>query len=423
MKALNLLRVVAHSRWGSDENTLLHLYRSLIRSKLDYGAVVYGSARKSYLCMLEPVQNQALRLCLGAFRTSPATSLHVEANEMPLDLRRRKLASQYSLKVSSNVTNPASSCIFNQQFIKFFDKHPKQIRPLGSRVSADLSDIGFVKKDILLASVPSILPWLLSTPYVDFSLNAFSKSDTNPDIFHSKFLEVCEGLQDHYHIYTDGSRMNGLVGAAAVGRDVSKSLRISGKASIFTAELVALNLSLDIIRRSKHMKFAIFSDSLSSLLAIHNRHLETGYVKKFIIDYSQLVNSGKTIVVCWIPSHVGIRGNERADKAAKLALSSTISAVKCPPTDLYQDLANHCQRLWQVEWDGCASNKLHSVKPTLGYLDLSHLSRRDAVILRRLRIGHARFSHSYILVREDQPQCIFCDCALTVVHPSRMSTL
>ena len=38
MKALNLLRVVAHSRWGSDENTLLHLYRSLIRSKLDYGA-------------------------------------------------------------------------------------------------------------------------------------------------------------------------------------------------------------------------------------------------------------------------------------------------------------------------------------------------------------------------------------------------
>ena len=35
MKALNLLRVVAHAKWGSDEATLLHLYRSLIRSKLD----------------------------------------------------------------------------------------------------------------------------------------------------------------------------------------------------------------------------------------------------------------------------------------------------------------------------------------------------------------------------------------------------
>jgi len=55
MKALNLLRVVAHASWGSDEATVLHLYQSLIRSKLDYGAIVYGSARKSYLCMLDPV--------------------------------------------------------------------------------------------------------------------------------------------------------------------------------------------------------------------------------------------------------------------------------------------------------------------------------------------------------------------------------
>jgi len=35
--------------------------------------------------------------------------------------------------------------------------------------------------------------------------------------------------------------------ATAVGRDVSKSLHINSHASIFTAELVALNLSLDII--------------------------------------------------------------------------------------------------------------------------------------------------------------------------------
>ena len=61
-------------------------------------------------------------------------------------------------------------------------------------------------------------------------------------------------------------------------------------------------------------------------------------------------------------------------------------------------------------------NKLHSVKPTLDYLSLSHLSRRDAVTLRRLRIGHTQFSHSYLLNREDQPRCTFCDCALTVVH-------
>jgi len=73
-----------------------------------------------------------------------------------------------------------------------------------------------------------------------------SKSDTSPEIFQSKFLEVCEGLQDHYHVYTDGSRMNSLVGAAAAGRDVSKILQITDKSSIFAAEPVALNLALDI---------------------------------------------------------------------------------------------------------------------------------------------------------------------------------
>jgi len=148
-KALNLLRVVSSSKWGTDEKTLLHLYHALIRSKLDYGFVVYGSARKSYLQMLDPVQNHALRLCLGAFRTSSVTSLHVEANEMPLDLRRRKLAAQYCLKVSADVSNPALDCIFNKRFTTFFHRYPSQIRPLGFRVSSDFRAIHFTQKDIL----------------------------------------------------------------------------------------------------------------------------------------------------------------------------------------------------------------------------------------------------------------------------------
>jgi len=64
MKALNLLRVVAHKDWGADCATLLKLCRSHVRSKLDYGCVVYGSARKSVLESLDQMQNAALRTCL-----------------------------------------------------------------------------------------------------------------------------------------------------------------------------------------------------------------------------------------------------------------------------------------------------------------------------------------------------------------------
>ena len=73
--------MLSHTSWGADRTTLLKLYRSLVRSKLDYGCIIYGSARKSYLQMPDPIHNQGLRLALGAFRTSPVASLYVEADD------------------------------------------------------------------------------------------------------------------------------------------------------------------------------------------------------------------------------------------------------------------------------------------------------------------------------------------------------
>ena len=66
-KALNVLKLLSHSDWGGDKKSLLNLYRSLIRSKLDYGCIIYGSARKSYLKKLDTIHHQGLRLALGSF--------------------------------------------------------------------------------------------------------------------------------------------------------------------------------------------------------------------------------------------------------------------------------------------------------------------------------------------------------------------
>ena len=48
-KSLNVLKVLSRTEWGADQTTLLKLYRSLVRSKLDYGCLVYGSASKTAL--------------------------------------------------------------------------------------------------------------------------------------------------------------------------------------------------------------------------------------------------------------------------------------------------------------------------------------------------------------------------------------
>ena len=84
--------MLSNTNWGGDRSVLLNLYRSLVRSKLDYGSIVYGSAQKSYLKCLDTIHHQGLRLALGAFRTSPVESLYAESNEPSLYTRREKLS-------------------------------------------------------------------------------------------------------------------------------------------------------------------------------------------------------------------------------------------------------------------------------------------------------------------------------------------
>ena len=59
---------------------------------------------------------------------------------------------------------------------------------------------------------------------------------------------------------------------------------------------------------------------------------------------------------------------------------------------------------WQEVWDCCTGNKLHAIRSTVGYCkQKTCLSRRDTVLLNRLRIGHTHLTHSYLLSGDDLP--------------------
>ncbi|GFU91512.1 putative RNA-directed DNA polymerase from transposon X-element [Trichonephila clavipes] len=104
-KSLNLLKVLSNISWGADRTSLLRVYQSIVLSRIDYGSVVYGSARDSRLKKLDPVHHAALRICFGAFRTSPVQGIYFACNQL-LDLRRKKLVLAYYFKILSMPSHP-----------------------------------------------------------------------------------------------------------------------------------------------------------------------------------------------------------------------------------------------------------------------------------------------------------------------------
>jgi len=133
----------------------------------------------------------------------------------------------------------------------------------------------------------------------------------------------------------------------------------------------------------------------ASLEATSRFKVEIDIVQNIIKDYTHLANSGKTIIFCWFPSYVNIRGNERADTAAKSALSLPVTKMKLQARELLPCLSNFCLDEWQLEiWDCYECNKLDSIYPTVGILEHSkNMSRYDSVLLNRLKNGHSRLTH------------------------------
>ena len=67
----------------------------------------------------------------------------------------------------------------------------------------------------------------------------------------------------------------------------------------------------------------------------------------------------------WVLGHVGIRGNEAADRAAKKALDKKPTTDLMPFSDLKPLTAKCVYQVWRKEWDetGLVSDKFHEILP------------------------------------------------------------
>ena len=151
-----------------------------------------------------------LRLCLGAFQTSPVDSLYVDAHEPSLGARREKLYLQYATKIMSLPNLPAHNAVFDNTYMKLFDARPSAIRTFGLRIKQFLTTSNIELSDIL--ETPSY--FILPPPKIVLNLVHLKKDGTDASVYQQLFIGIRDRYRDYIPVYKDGLRDGNTVACA-----------------------------------------------------------------------------------------------------------------------------------------------------------------------------------------------------------------
>ena len=130
--------------------------------------------------------------------------------------------------------------------------------------------------------LPQIPPWIIKKPQVILQLNKLPQTKTHSSTYLEKFHTILLYHPEHQNIFTDGSKDNNKTTCAAVLNKTIHKKALPMKSSIFTAEVCAIDLALNIISKDKHNKFIIFSDSFFVLTSLKNKKLENPLIVKLL---------------------------------------------------------------------------------------------------------------------------------------------
>lgn len=228
------------------------------------------------------------------------------------------------------------------------------------------------------------------------------------------FKELCNTeYHNHTHTYTDGSKMDDGVGCGIYSHDLNlnTSICLPKHLTIFSAEAFAILRAIDSCPSGLNV---IFSDSKSVLEAVANKNSSHPWITRI---RNILQDKKGSIELCWVPAHVNIHGNEKADELAKNgAMLQTPLDIKTPFADFKHLINTQIKQVWQNKWYA-SRNKLRQIKNTIeewntSYNEDRHFSR----ILTRLRIGHTYLTHGHYAKKEDPAICRTCSEPITVSH-------
>lgn len=101
-KSLNIIKFLCGTWWGADPSTLIILYKSLIRSVIDYGSFIYFPTQINLINKIENIQISALKTSLGYRRSTPNNIVLAESKVTTLKERTNYLCKRHISKIFSN---------------------------------------------------------------------------------------------------------------------------------------------------------------------------------------------------------------------------------------------------------------------------------------------------------------------------------
>ena len=135
----------------------------------------------------------------------------------------------------------------------------------------------------------------------------------------TSFKEGVE-INDEIVCYTDGSKLNGKAGAGVIilkgNETITLKFPLGRMATVFQAEVYAIQQAASKMLDMDCQSITILSDSRAALMAIDNCLVRSSLVWDTIQKLNELAVNRK-VVLRWVKAHVGIKGNESADAAAK----------------------------------------------------------------------------------------------------------